>query len=283
MRTLRIALIVLTGINAPAQSIKYLLVERPVVEKRLRDCPKENPQREAKVKELFAEAGCEPDKLTEFPVKHEKVPNVICILKGETDRVIIVGAHTDKVAAGEGIVDNWSGASMLPSLLQSLKASPRHHTFIFIGFTDEEHGMVGSRAYVSEMTKEEKLRTDAMVNMDTMGLAPTEVWATHSDPLLVNVLAAIAKLMKLPVSAVNVDKVGSTDSESFRKEQIPSITIHSLTQQTLHILHSPGDTVSALHFDEYYDSYHLIAGYLAYLDQALPPPDKKPQTPAASR
>jgi Iap family predicted aminopeptidase len=36
--------------------------------------------------------------------------------------------------------------------------------------------------------------------------------------------------MKLPVSAVNVDQIGSSDSVQFSERKIPSITIHSLTQ-----------------------------------------------------
>ena len=83
---------------------------------------------------------------------------------------------------------------------------------------------------------------------------------------------SVTKAMSLPVSAVNVDKVGTTDSESFAEKKIPSITIHSLTQETLRVLHSQRDDMSAIKMNEYYDSYRLIAGYLAYLDHMLGTP-----------
>jgi hypothetical protein len=75
--------------------------------------------------------------------------------------------------------------------------------------------------------------------------------------------------MKLPVATVNVDKVGSSDSETFRERKIPAITIHSLTQATLRILHSPQDTVKQIDFDAYYRTYRLMVGYLLVLDQNL--------------
>jgi hypothetical protein len=78
-----------------------------------------------------------------------------------------------------------------------------------------------------------------------------------------------AGAVKLPVSGVNVDNVGSTDSESFREKKIPAITIHSLTSQTLPILHSVKDRIEAVHTDEYYRTYRLVLAYLAVLDENL--------------
>ena len=34
------------------------------------------------------------------------------------------------------------GASLLPSLFQALKDAPRKHTFTFVGFTNEEKGLL---------------------------------------------------------------------------------------------------------------------------------------------
>jgi hypothetical protein len=56
---------------------------------------------------------------------------------------------------------------------------------------------------------------------------------------------------------------------SFLNARIPVLTIHSVTSQTLHILHHPGDKVSAIHPDDYYTAYRLAAAYLAYLDTAI--------------
>jgi len=70
---------------------------------------------------------------------------------------------------------------LLPSLHEVVKIEPRKHTYIFIEFTDEERGEVGSRFYAHQMTKEQVAATDAMVNMDKLDLAPSEVWDSQSD------------------------------------------------------------------------------------------------------
>jgi Zn-dependent M28 family amino/carboxypeptidase len=204
-------------------------------------------------------------------VKGSKLPNVVCLLPGSSDKVIIVGAHFDHVPEGDGVVDNWSGASLLPSLYQATKIESRKHTYIFIGFTDEEKGEVGSRFYARQMTKEQVGATDAMVNMDTLGLAPTEVWASHSDKNMTGALVYIAKQLNIPVTAVNVDQIGSSDSVQFSERKIPSITIHSLTQETFdaRILHTSKDKLSAMRLDDYYQTYKLLSAYLVFLDQVL--------------
>jgi Zn-dependent M28 family amino/carboxypeptidase len=253
-----------------AETVRFNLVSREMVEARLKKYGGDNKQREATLKQIFTEAGCEGQRLSEQSVKGSKQPNVICVLPGSSGKVIIVGAHFDRVSAGDGVVDNWSGASLLPSLYEAVKVEPRKHTYIFIGFTDEEKGLVGSHFYVQQMTKEQVAATDAMVNMDTLGLAPSEVWATHSDKRLMGALASIAKQLNVAITPVNVDKIGSSDSESFDERKIPRITIHSLTQETFNagILHTAKDKFSAMRLDDYYQTYRLLAAYIAYLDQA---------------
>lgn len=253
-----------------AQQVRYNAVPRETVESRLNQYGGKDSVREATLKQMFAEAGCDDQHVSEQPVKGSKLPNVICVLPGSSDKVIIVGAHFDHIADGNGVVDNWSGASLLPSLYQALKDEPRKHTFIFIGFTDEEKGEVGSHFYVHQMTKEQVAATDAMVNMDTLGLAPTEIWMSHSDKELIHMLAKVAKATNLPVTGMDVEQVGSTDSEQFVKRNIPRITVHSLNQQTwdAQILHTSKDQISQINLGDYYQSYCLIAAYLAYIDQA---------------
>jgi len=88
------------------------------------------------------------------------------------------------------------------------------------------------------MTEEQVFATE--VNMDTLGLAPTEVWSSHSDKRRNGALGYVARKLNPPISGVNVEQVGSTDSEQFAARSIPSITIHSLTQKACnaHIIHS---------------------------------------------
>ncbi len=256
----------LTSASLLSAQAQYLQLGPQVIEGRLKRAPGKNEEREVELAKIFREAGCQP---SEQPVKGSHQPNVICVLPGSSDSVVVVGAHFDKVAEGDGIVDDWSGAALLPSLYQSLALEPRAHTFVFVGFTDEEKGLVGSESYVKHLTPEQRKKIAAMVNLECLGLSTTEVWVSHSDAQLVQLLDRVANNVKLPLNGVNVEQVGTADSESFAGYKIPRITIHSVTQQTLPILHSKADNIKALNEDFYYDSYRLIANYLTVADGVL--------------
>jgi peptidase M28-like protein len=133
--------------------LQYQLIGRDVVLQRLQDAPMKNSGRVLELEKMFREVGCTP---TEQPVKGLHEPNVLCLLPGNTESLIVVGGHLDHVEEGTGVVDDWSGASMLPSLYQSLASHPRNHTFLFIGFAGEEKGMVGSEFYAKHLTAEER-------------------------------------------------------------------------------------------------------------------------------
>ncbi len=251
------------------QRIEYTRLERQLIEARMQMVGGKNSERADSLRKLFQQAGCSNDKFVEQKVKGSKLPNLICTMEGRADSSIIVGAHYDAVSAGKGIVDNWSGAALLPSLFQSLRLKPLQHVFIFIGFSDEEVGLVGSSYYARKLDREQVARTKAMVNLDSLGLSSTKVWLSHSDKNLTEFLARVAGALKLPLAYVNVERVGTTDSESFARRKIPSITIHSVTQETLPILHSARDNFDAFRMDDYYDTYRLLAAYLVFLDSAL--------------
>lgn len=192
--------------------------------------------------------------------------NVICTLPGRTPSTIVIGGHFDFVEAGQGIVDDWSGASLLPSLYQALKSRPRQHTFVFVAFAAEERGLVGSSRYVTSMTPEQRARIRAFVNLECLGLTPVKVWISRSTPSLVVRLYGVARMLDIPLDGVNLDQVGDDDTHPFQSAHIPVISIHSVTSKTFSILHSPRDRMDAIDFDDYYAAYKLAAYYLAYLD-----------------
>ncbi|MGA2813675.1 MAG: M28 family peptidase [Candidatus Acidiferrum sp.] len=254
-----------------ADSVQFSPISRETVEARLQRYAGSNAQREATLKSMFGEAGCDEQHLSEQPVKSSKLPNVICFLPGASDRMIIIGAHFDRVSEGDGVVDNWSSASLLPSLYQAINKFPHQHTYVFVGFTDEEQGLVGSKYYVQQMSPTQVAATDAMVNMDTLGLGPSKVWTSHSEKKLTYALVKVAEQLHLPLAGMNVEKIGSSDGESFADRKIPRVTIHSLTQESFdaRILHSSRDKLSAMHLEDYYQSYRLVVAYIAILDSFL--------------
>ena len=152
-----------------------------------------------------------------------------------------------------------------------MKASKtfRRHTFVFVAFSDEEKGMVGSKFFVHQLGKDELGAIQAMINLDSLGADSTKFELDRGDKGLADALASVANSMRLPLSVVNVHRVGRSDSDSFEDRHVPSLLIHSMTQATFPILHSPRDQMEAIRFGDYYDTYRLLAVYLAYLDSTL--------------
>jgi Iap family predicted aminopeptidase len=258
---------------APAQTVhvEYRTLPKSVIEARLQAYEDSNIKREQKLRQLFDEAGCSGEHLIELAVKHVKAPNVICTLPGEMDAEIVVGAHFDFVNRGKGVVDNWSGCALLPSLFSDVHGVPRRHTFVFVGFTDEEAGMVGSQYYVRQLGKDGIKTISAMVNLDSLGTSSTKLELDRGDKKLANALGIVAKNFNLPLSVVNAHQVGRSDSDSFQDQHVPSINIHSLTNETFPILHTNRDQLDKIRMDDYYDTYRLLDVYLAYLDLVLDP------------
>lgn len=262
----------LAGQSLQHESVAYhvrILPER-LIARRLRSAPRSNLQRAKVLENMFRAAGCPAARLTEEPVDGDEPPNLICRLPGREEQVIIVGGHLDKVWRGDGVVDDWSGSSMLPSLYQSLDARPRKHTFLFIAFTEEEKGLVGSKFYVRHAPGGLLHRIRAMVNLECLGMHPPEVWEDHAAPNLLASLYRVAHSMGMIIPDVDLEGVGRDDAMSFRHDKVPTITIHSLTQNTVRVLHSKRDNLSEENIGDYYRSYRLAADYLAYLDRTLP-------------
>jgi putative aminopeptidase FrvX len=262
-----LAAILAAGISPAADTP---VVPRERIETRLRQADRENAVRRARLDAMFEEAGCGGEHRSSQRVAGAELPNLICSLPGEGKGRIIVGAHFDCVPAGRGVIDNWSGAALLPSLFEALNHGPRRHTFVFVGFTDEEKGLVGSEFYAGHLPAAERESVKAMVNLDSVGLSSTRVWTSHADPKLVDLLKQAAAGIEAPVSDGNVESLGTSDSESFARRRVASITIHSVTSETFSILHSARDDVPAVSLPDYYDTYRLLAAYLELLDAELP-------------
>jgi len=268
-------LVLLAGSRILAQNITFATVEPSVVEQRFARLRPKNDERASVLREIFHEAGCTDEHWAEVKVRGSKLPNLICTLAGSSARQVIVTAHYDQTGGGQGAIDNWSGASLLPSLYQSLSNQPRTLTFVFVLTMDEEKGMVGSRDFASHLSPEQVRNTVANVNIDSIGLpGQTYLWASRAAPELLNATALIASAMKLNVGPMNIDGVGESDSRPFLDRRIPVIDFHSLTGKTITLLHSKKDVPEAINSAAYYDTFHLITGLLAYLDAKADPEEK---------
>ena len=115
-----------------------------------------------------------------------RAKNVIGLLPGRDpvlrNETVIVGAHYDHLGLGgfgsldpdstgkvhNGADDNASGAAMLIRIAERLAHSPPARTVLFIAFSGEELGLLGSAHYVEEPLYPLS-GTLAMINLDMVG------------------------------------------------------------------------------------------------------------------
>lgn len=116
--------------------------------------------------------------------------NVIADKQGESDRLLVLGAHFDSTGSQKGslgAMDNGSGSAVLLAVakqISTIKDLP--YSVRFVAFGAEESGLIGSRKYM-EMLKEEKpqelKRIVGMVNLDTVaGGDYLYVHSAHTTP-----------------------------------------------------------------------------------------------------
>jgi Iap family predicted aminopeptidase len=226
--------------------------------------PGTDEQRAARLRVLFADAGCHGNLLSEQAVDSKSVPNIICRLPGDREGTIIIGAHYEHSSSVQRPLDNWSGAALLPGLYECLKGRQRHRTILFVAFADEGNNPMGAEYFAGHLSSEELNHVRAMINLDVLGLSPTKIWTAHSDKKLVNDLVHMVYVLKIPASQIDIESAGTTDSQPFAQRGIPQITIHSLTRQNLE-----NRRASQFRPGNYYDTYRLLCGYIAYLDETL--------------
>ena len=246
-----------------AQTFRFTPVDKATVLERVADAPTTNERRQTRIKELFTQAGCRGSALTEQTVEGSGSPNIICRLNGKSNETIVVGAGYGQ-AASKDASDSWSAAALLPSIYQSLTGRQRRHTLLFIAFAGNGNAPNGAEFYAAHMTERETMQTQAVVSLNALGLSPTKVWTHHSDKDLLHSLFVVAYLLKILVSQVDMEDSSAPKLAPFAAKQIPQITVHSLTQQDV-----TTGTAAAFGPKNYFDSYRLMSGYVAYLDQTL--------------
>ncbi len=112
--------------------------------------------------------------------------NVAAYLDAGAPYTIVIGAHYDHLGHGQdgnslqanaaklgevhnGADDNASGTAGLLLLAQRLKsAGRRNHNYLFVNFSGEELGLLGSKAFAKAFNLD-STNTAAMINMDMIG------------------------------------------------------------------------------------------------------------------
>jgi len=115
-------------------------------------------------------------RMARVPVAKEVV-EVVATLPGETDRRIIVGGHFDSInmqdvsnldAIAPGANDDLSGMSQALECARVMATRKWKNTLVFVAFSGEEQGLLGSRA-LAKRAKAEGWKVDAVLSSDIVG------------------------------------------------------------------------------------------------------------------
>ena len=108
--------------------------------------------------------------------------NVVFTKPGDSARTIVVGAHYDSAAVGQGAFDNATGVGALLDAARYLRDKRTPDTLAFVLFGAEEKGELGSTWYVKHLTPQQKQAVVCMVNLDGVATGD-QLYAYSGTPL----------------------------------------------------------------------------------------------------
>jgi hypothetical protein len=265
------------GCQSAAQHAARLVPGKELLAE-LSNVPQSDSQRARRLIALFMQAGLRD--IGKQPIAgYDGRYNVIATLPGESLDTIVVGAHYDFSLPGQGVIDNWSGATMLANLAQALSAQPRRSTFVFVGFDLEEWGMLGSQYYVAQLAPQQRQRIRAMVNMDCLGVSCLKIWLTGSARDLVAIGTEVARQESIKVQTRELRGVGA-DSDSFMRAGIPAIMFDSLEMEDFSLVQCGRDQYEAVRPKSFVEHHRYLLAFLRALDthQGRISPTRTPST-----
>jgi Peptidase family M28/PDZ domain len=179
--------------------------------------------------------------------------NIVALLPGREpalrSQAIVIGAHIDHLgrstagaldpeardAIRNGADDNASGTAAVLELARLLSARPTRHSLVFVNFSGEELGLLGSRYFV-EHAPVPLDSIVAMLNFDMVG-------RLRGDSLIVYGVASARELPSLLDSANAVvglhvrgigDGFGPSDHSSFFARNIPVLHFFTNLHEDYH-------------------------------------------------
>ena len=185
--------------------------------------------------------------------------NVIGFIDNDVQNTVIIGAHFDHLGYGgdgslyrdsikaihNGADDNASGTAVMIDLARRLKNKNTNNNYLFIAFSGEEMGLLGSNYFVKNPTIDTK-KVNYMINMDMVGRLKDDktlaVYGVGTSPKFKQTLFANNTDFKL------IEKesgVGPSDHTSFYLADIP--VLHFFTGQH-EDYHKPSDDPDKLNY-----------------------------------
>jgi len=195
--------------------------------------------------------------------------NVVAYIDNKAENTVIIGAHYDHLGHGiegtlhrgeknaihNGADDNASGVAVMMNLASKLKGKSTNNNYLFISFSGEEMGLLGSNYWVKNPTIDTK-KVNYMINMDMVGRLNEEraiaVYGVGTSPKFSQALFANNKDFKLTEKESGV---GPSDHTSFYLADMP--VLHFFTGQH-EDYHKPTDDADKLN----YEGMEAISEYL---------------------
>ncbi|UAB82252.1 M20/M25/M40 family metallo-hydrolase [Marixanthomonas sp. SCSIO 43207] len=230
-------------------------------------------------------SSSDPHKETEFTSISDSTTtgtNVVGYIDNKAENTVIIGAHYDHLGMGgegslyregeaihNGADDNASGVAILLKLAEHLQAkqskdSLQNNNYLFIAFSGEEEGLLGSNYFVKNPTIDTK-KVSYMINMDMVGrLNEEKTLAVHgvgSSPVFKQTLFANNDANLNIVE--HESGVGPSDHTSFYLADIP--VLHFFTGQH-EDYHKPGDDAEKLNYEGMKMVFDYIFNIISDLD-----------------
>jgi len=155
---------------------------------------------------------------------------------------VIVAAHYDHLGLGwpdvrkadagslhPGADDNGSGVAVLLDLAEALRDAKPERSLIFIAFTGEEVGRLGSRHYLNSAIAPPAGKCLAMVNLDTVGrLGGGKLMVLGGDSARewVHIFRGVEYVTGVEIQMVS-EPLDSSDQASFHEAGIPAVQLFS--------------------------------------------------------
>ncbi len=194
--------------------------------------------------------------------------NVIGYIDNNAGKIVVIGAHYDHLGLGgqgslhkgaaavhNGADDNASGVAVLLKLAAKLRDTLQGNNYLFIAFSGEEMGLLGSNYFVKNPTIDLS-GVHYMLNMDMVGRLREDktlsISGTGTAPIWKQVLNSSNSDFKL---VLKESGVGPSDHTSFYFQDIP--VLHFFTGQH-EDYHKPSDDSEKLN----YDGMEMITNYI---------------------
>ncbi len=191
------------------------------------------------------------------------IKNVIGIIPGRNPQFdgqsVVIGAHYDShglgwpdcLAGNEGKIhpgadDNASGVSVLLEFARLVgKKWQPERTIVFVAFSAEEAGKLGSLHYVKYAEKYPVSKIMAMVNLDTVGQLGKDaltVFGNYSAREWVHIFRGAGYVTGVSIKQSTLD-TGNGDEKSFINAGVPAVHLFSGARANYH---RPTDTVDRI-------------------------------------